>query len=146
MIAPAASLAADPERRLNPAVEEFLQALAALGGVATTVTTSDLAHALTVRDPSVTTMAKRLHTLGLVHHAPYHGIRLTPTGARVARQVARRHQLLERALGLNPRPYPRRGPYRGRAPRACRRPLPRVPPPHPRHHTPSLAPTPHSEP
>jgi len=94
------------ERRVSPAVEEFLQALAALGGAETIVTTSRLAAALGIRDPSVTTMAKRLHATGLVAHTPYHGLRLTPAGEAVAGGVARRHLLLERTLaatlGLTP--------------------------------------------
>ena len=94
------------EPRISPAVEQFLQALSALEGAEGIVTTSHLAASLGVRDPSVTTMAKRLHALGLVVHTPYRGLRLTPAGERVTLRVAHRHQLLERALaatlGLSP--------------------------------------------
>ncbi len=94
------------EARVSPAVEGFLRALAALGGAETMVTTGRLAAALGVRDPSVTTMAKRLHATGLIDHTPYHGLRLTPAGEEVAGGVVRRHLLLERTLtttlGLTP--------------------------------------------
>ena len=106
MIASTKVVPDDVEARVSPAVEDFLRALADLGGANRTVATSRLAAALGIRDPSVTTMAKRLHATGLIDHTPYHGLRLTLAGGQVAGGVVRRHQLLERALattlGLTP--------------------------------------------
>jgi DtxR family Mn-dependent transcriptional regulator len=49
-------------------------------------------------------MVRRLGELGLVSHAPYRGVQLTPAGRRVALEVLRHHRLLElylsRSLGL----------------------------------------------
>ena len=47
---------------------------------------------------SATTMIKKLAELGLVEHAPYQGIRLTPFGEKVAKQLTRAHRILERFL------------------------------------------------
>ena len=41
---------------------------------------------------------KKMAELGLVEHAPYQGIRLTPPGEAVARQLTRAHRILERFL------------------------------------------------
>ena len=40
-------------------------------------------------------MVKRLAELGLAEHTPYHGVRLTAEGRRVALRMLRRHRLLE---------------------------------------------------
>ena len=40
-------------------------------------------------------MIRRLKEAGLVVHEPYHGVRLTPTGERVALPAIRRHRLVE---------------------------------------------------
>jgi len=40
-------------------------------------------------------MLKKLAELDLVTHQPYHGVRLTPHGRRVALEVIRHHRLLE---------------------------------------------------
>ena len=40
-------------------------------------------------------MVKRLDELGLAEHTPYHGVRLTADGRRVALRMLRRHRLLE---------------------------------------------------
>ena len=50
-------------------------------------------------------MVKRLESMGLVEHEPYHGVQLTPAGERVALEVVRHHRLLElylaEALGMS---------------------------------------------
>ena len=50
-------------------------------------------------------MVKRLESLGLVDHRPYHGVELTAAGERVALEVIRHHRLLElylaEALGMS---------------------------------------------
>ncbi len=62
------------------------------------VTTSELAERLEVAPSSVTAMLKRLDELGLVRYEPYHGVRLTPAGQRVALEVIRHHRLIEAFL------------------------------------------------
>src|SRR5258708_15405036 len=68
------------------------------------VSTSDLAERLGVSPASASGMVRKLAELGLAEHEPYHGVRLTPAGKRVALEVLRHHRLLElflaEALGM----------------------------------------------
>jgi len=51
-----------------------------------------------VAPPSVTGMVKRLSEEGLLAHAPYRGVQLTPSGRRAALRMLRRHRILETYL------------------------------------------------
>jgi DtxR family Mn-dependent transcriptional regulator len=68
------------------------------------VSTSAIAERLEVSPASASAMVKRLEALGLVTREPYHGVRLTSAGQRVALEVLRHHRLLElylaEALGM----------------------------------------------
>jgi DtxR family Mn-dependent transcriptional regulator len=81
------------------AVEDYAKAIFALqrqeGGA---VSTTALAERLGVAPSSVTAMLKRLDELHLVRYEPYHGVRLTAAGDRVALEVIRHHRLLEAFL------------------------------------------------
>ncbi len=59
------------------------------------VSTSDLAARLGVTPASVSGMVRKLTEVGIVEHEPYHGVRLTAEGRRVALEVLRHHRLLE---------------------------------------------------
>lgn len=61
-------------------------------------TTNDLAVALNVSPPAISKMLKQLQQQKLVLHAPYHGVKLTANGRRIALRIVRRHRLLERYL------------------------------------------------
>jgi DtxR family Mn-dependent transcriptional regulator len=69
------------------------------------VSTSAIADRLEVSPASASAMVKRLEALGLVTREPYHGVRLTGAGQRVALEVLRHHRLLElylaEALGMS---------------------------------------------
>lgn len=54
-----------------------------------------LATALGVVPGTATTMVKTLAESGLVRYEPYAGVRLTPSGERLAALVVRRHRLIE---------------------------------------------------
>jgi DtxR family Mn-dependent transcriptional regulator len=62
------------------------------------VSTNALADRLHVTPGSVSAMLRKLAELELVTHQPYHGVRLTPAGRRVALEVIRHHRLLESFL------------------------------------------------
>ncbi|HZG50355.1 MAG TPA: metal-dependent transcriptional regulator, partial [Thermoleophilaceae bacterium] len=68
------------------------------------VSTSALAERLGVSPASASAMVKRLEAMGLASREPYHGVRLTRAGERVALEVVRHHRLLElylaEALGM----------------------------------------------
>lgn len=59
------------------------------------VSTGELATALSVSPGTVTGMLKTLSEADLATYTPYEGARLTPAGQRLALAVLRRHRLLE---------------------------------------------------
>ncbi len=90
---------------LGEAAEDGLKAIYKLQAAGRPVPTSALAAALGVTEPTATAMIKRLARLGLLHHAPYHGVELTAAGEAVALEIIRHHRLLEaylvKSLGLS---------------------------------------------
>ena len=90
---------------VSESAQDYLKAIWKLQAAHGEATTSALAGELGVSPASATAMLKKLDRLGLVHHEPYHGARLTPAGERVALEVIRHHRLLElylkEALGLS---------------------------------------------
>jgi DtxR family Mn-dependent transcriptional regulator len=86
-----------PESQLRShAVEDYAKAIYALESRGSRpVSTTALAERLSVTPGSVSAMLKKLDELELVSHQPYHGVRLTPHGRRVALEVIRHHRLLE---------------------------------------------------
>jgi len=81
-------------REHTDAVEDYAKAIYALQRRGE-VTTSALAVRLGLTAGSVSAMLKRLDAIGLVTHAPYKGVALTPEGEKVALEVLRHHRLLE---------------------------------------------------
>jgi DtxR family Mn-dependent transcriptional regulator len=81
---------------ISPAVQDYAKAVYALevrGSGA--VSTNDLAERLGVTPGSASAMVRKLSEVGLVEHEPYHGVRLTQKGRRVALEVLRHHRLIE---------------------------------------------------
>jgi DtxR family transcriptional regulator, Mn-dependent transcriptional regulator len=81
---------------LSAAVQDYAKAVYALEarhGAA--VSTNELADRLGVTPGSVSAMVRKLSELGVVEHEPYHGVRLTERGRRVALEVLRHHRLIE---------------------------------------------------
>jgi DtxR family Mn-dependent transcriptional regulator len=84
--------------RPSEAIEDYAKAIYALqrrGGQSRAVSTNDLAARLGVTAGSASAMVKKLAEQGLVEHVPYHGVRLTGEGERLALEVLRHHRLLE---------------------------------------------------
>jgi DtxR family Mn-dependent transcriptional regulator len=84
------------QQLLSASVQDYAKAVYALetrGGGA--VSTNDLAARLGVTAASVSGMVRKLTEVGIVEHEPYHGVRLTNEGRRVALEVLRHHRLLE---------------------------------------------------
>jgi DtxR family Mn-dependent transcriptional regulator len=93
------------ETEASHAVQDYAKAIYSLSRRGSeTVATSALADRLGVSPASASAMAKRLAELGLVSHEPYHGVRLTDSGEKLALEVIRHHRLLElylaEALGM----------------------------------------------
>ena len=87
-----------PRPLLSPTQEDYLKQIFLLGDGVESVSTRDLSRRLDVRPASVTGMIQRLAEQGLVSHEPYHGVRLTDGGRRVALEMLRHHRLLETYL------------------------------------------------
>jgi DtxR family transcriptional regulator, Mn-dependent transcriptional regulator len=83
---------------LTDAIQDYLKEIYKLEAAGRRVTTSALAEVLEVSPPSVTSMLKKLATLGLVKHERYRGATLTDRGERVALEVIRHHRLIEQYL------------------------------------------------
>jgi DtxR family transcriptional regulator, Mn-dependent transcriptional regulator len=91
---------------ISKAVQDYAKAIWTLAQrSADPVSTSAIADRLEVSPASASAMVKRLEALGLATREPYHGVRLTPSGERVALEVVRHHRLLElylaEALGMS---------------------------------------------
>jgi DtxR family transcriptional regulator, Mn-dependent transcriptional regulator len=88
------SVETSPER--SPVVQDYAKAIYALElRSREPVSNNELAERLGVPPGTASAMVKRLDELGLAEHTPYHGVRLTDAGRRVALRVLRRHRLLE---------------------------------------------------
>ena len=83
---------------LTDAIQDYVKEIYKLEAAGRRPTTSALAEQLGVSPPSVTSMLKKLATLGLVDHERYRGARLTRKGERVALEVIRHHRLIEQYL------------------------------------------------
>ena len=60
----------------------------------------DIASSLEVKQASVTSMVQKLGELGYLNYEKYRGLVLTTAGETLARNIARRHQLLTDFLKL----------------------------------------------
>jgi len=78
--------------------EGYLKTIALLGKEGKVVRVSEIAKMLKVKVPSVTEALTKLSEAGLVKHQRYGGVELTSEGARIARDVSRRHEVLRRFL------------------------------------------------
>jgi DtxR family transcriptional regulator, Mn-dependent transcriptional regulator len=93
-------------QEISDAVQDYSKAIWSLAQrSAQPVSTSALAQRLGVSPASASAMVKRLESIGLATREPYHGVRLTRAGERVALEVLRHHRLLElylaEALGMS---------------------------------------------
>lgn len=93
------------QREQTPSMENYLEAIAMLGGEGKVVRVNQISQRLKVRMPSVTSALKKLSEQGLVGHERYGYVELTAEGAKVAEEVLRRHRALSRffaeALGID---------------------------------------------
>jgi DtxR family Mn-dependent transcriptional regulator len=81
-------------RRLSASLEDYVEAILQLERSFRVARVSEIASQLEVSRPSVTGALKVLAARGLVSHAPYGHVTLTEEGARIAREVERRHLLI----------------------------------------------------
>jgi DtxR family transcriptional regulator, Mn-dependent transcriptional regulator len=81
---------------ISASVQDYAKAVYALEARhGEAVSTTELAERLGVTPGSVSAMVRKLSEEGLVEHEPYHGVKLTDQGRRIALEVLRHHRLLE---------------------------------------------------
>jgi DtxR family Mn-dependent transcriptional regulator len=90
--------AAIQHETLTRSVEDYLKAIYRLSPQGRPASTSEIAQRLELSPASVSGMVKRLSEQGLLEHAPYKGVQLTPEGRRAALRMLRRHRLIEAYL------------------------------------------------
>lgn len=90
-------VAIDQQFGRGQAVEDYAKAIYSLQlrAAGDAISTNALAERCDVTAASVSAMMKKLAERGLVTHEPYHGVRLTNAGERLALKVIRKHRLLE---------------------------------------------------
>ncbi len=90
-------MAIDHSTGRSSAIEDYAKAIYSLqrqaGGEP--VSTNKLAERCGVTPASASAMVKKLAEIDLALHEPYHGVRLTPAGERLALEMLRHHRLLE---------------------------------------------------
>jgi len=90
---------------VSPSVEDYIKTIYAAQADMKNVTTQEVAARLHISPAAVSKMLKRLTELCLITHTPYHGMRLTETGEKMALEIIRHHRLLEvylmQALGYS---------------------------------------------
>lgn len=82
------------------AVEDYLEQILNLINSKGYARVVDIASGLKISQASVTNMVQRLDAVGLLKYEKYRGLALTTTGETLARNIARRHNLLTDFLKL----------------------------------------------
>ena len=106
-----AQLPALEARQLTASMQDYAKAIFTLETRDGSASTTALAALLDVQPGSVSGMLRKLSSLDLVEHEPYHGVRLTERGRRVAPSRAwlqRPRQLFRQHLLLKPKNQTRR--------------------------------------
>lgn len=82
---------------LSPSQEDYLEAILSLETKEGALV-KGIARHMNVAIPSASAAIKRLSGMGLVRHARYDYVNLTPAGRKLALKVAGRHALIRRFL------------------------------------------------
>jgi DtxR family transcriptional regulator, Mn-dependent transcriptional regulator len=83
------------ELALTASLEDYLEAIFNIIADKEAVRPKDIARKLKVSNASVTGALRSLAEKDLIHYAPYDVITLTPQGKTIAKDVARRHEVLK---------------------------------------------------
>ncbi len=91
---------------LSASLEDYLEAIFHITSERKVARARDIARRLRVGNSSVTGALRALAEKGLIQYAPYDFVTLTEEGDRMARDISRRHRLLQdflvRVLGVDP--------------------------------------------
>lgn len=96
---------ASEQRTLQPKrdisrLEDYLEAIYNLNSEKGYVSAADVSEKLGVKPPSVSSMLVNLTRKGYLEHEKYRGMRLTPSGERVARSVVKRHTVISEFITM----------------------------------------------
>ncbi|MEO6847503.1 MAG: transcriptional regulator MntR [Chthoniobacterales bacterium] len=86
--------------KTSAAVEDYLERILELINTKGYARVVDIASSLGIAQASVTNMVQRLDADGLLHYEKYRGLVLTTAGEELAKNIARRHELLTEFLHL----------------------------------------------
>ena len=92
--------AAKKSKRNSSAVEDYLERILELINSKGYARVVDIATSLNISQASVSNMIRRLDGEGLLKYEKYRGLVLTAAGESLARNIARRHELLTDFLTL----------------------------------------------
>jgi Mn-dependent DtxR family transcriptional regulator len=81
-------------------LEDYLEAIYNLNEEKGYVSTADISERLGVKPPTVSGMVSNLAKKGYLEHERYRGMRLTPSGEKVARSVIKRHQVISGLISM----------------------------------------------
>jgi DtxR family Mn-dependent transcriptional regulator len=85
-------------KKLSANIEEYLETIYKISQKENSVKTSKISKDLGVTPSSVSEMLKKLDKMGYVNYSQYKGVELTENGLKVAKNITRKHRLLERFL------------------------------------------------
>ncbi|MGE5293806.1 MAG: metal-dependent transcriptional regulator [Solirubrobacterales bacterium] len=88
-------MAAGKTQKLSASLEDYLEAILNLADGAGQTRSKDIAASLGVAKPSVTGALQALSNKGLANYERYGCVTLTQQGRAVAREVARKHDILK---------------------------------------------------
>ncbi len=92
------SRAPSPLPKLNKREEEYLETILVLEEKHGVARVKHIAEMLGVKPPTVVESLEKLARKGLVEYRRHRGVKLTPLGRMVAREIYRRHKLLKKFL------------------------------------------------
>ena len=84
----------------TPRSEDYLEAVLQLIRDKGYATTSDISAVLKVKPPTVSKMIRRLATKGYLEYERYRGMKLSPSGERIAKSVIKRHQVISEFMSM----------------------------------------------
>jgi DtxR family Mn-dependent transcriptional regulator len=91
---------ADQVARLNTTEETYIETIDDLLKNLGYASVTEIAKALNVKSPRVTSMLKKLDSVGFVKYTPYRNVALTQKGRELAGFLKKRQKSLETFLGL----------------------------------------------
>ncbi|RZN55476.1 MAG: metal-dependent transcriptional regulator [Candidatus Methanomethylicota archaeon] len=80
---------------ITPVIEEYLECIYRLEEKYGVARTKDIVNVMKVVPGTVTNTIKLLERKGFIIHQPYHGVKLTDKGRKLAIEVIRKHRLSE---------------------------------------------------